>query len=186
MALSHQSASEELYPEEEDELALDPLANEEDAMEEVDQLADEVEVSEPEDFEITYLVPKGTGQVHKTLVLSPHTTWSVFQIRVANLMGVNRLELSLSYLFSNAKAGSLYRTLETRDEYKSMVKQFGVLLKTPSKRKTSLTIQIKSQIEPEKPKAGTSKKATRKAVSDDESVDGSDDPVWKIVAQLHK
>ncbi|KAG9085166.1 hypothetical protein FRC06_003713, partial [Ceratobasidium sp. 370] len=46
--LSHQSASEELYPEEEDELALDPLANEEDAMEEVDQLADEVEVSEPE------------------------------------------------------------------------------------------------------------------------------------------
>ncbi|KAG9086381.1 hypothetical protein FRC07_013108 [Ceratobasidium sp. 392] len=180
---SSQLGSSEIYPEEDEVLDIGSSDREGTKVdEEEDELANDwLQIA----FKITYLVPKGSSRICKPLELSSLTGWSTFKTRVAHLMGVDRLELSLSYQFSNAKSGSLFCTLETLDEYKRLIKDFGMLLKTPSKRKSPLTVQIKSQVEPDsKAKAGTSKKSTSKAVSDGESGDDVPTPVWKIVGEL--
>jgi hypothetical protein len=104
-----------------------------------------------EPVEVTFLVPKLNSTAAKTLVLLSTSTWTKFCREVALIMGENRRTLSVSYKLSSTPVATPFATLDTPDEYYSMIRKYLYALDNSTKGKSgALDIKIKSQIEPVK------------------------------------
>ncbi|KAB5587717.1 hypothetical protein CTheo_8842 [Ceratobasidium theobromae] len=184
---------EEMEEEEEDVVVLeeeDVVVQEEEGEEEVE----EEERPKPrravgdKNFVITFLVPKEKG-LCKPFEMDANRSWFSFRNAVARMMSIKRFELSLSYRFSNAKPSAPYQTLDDSNEFGRMVKSFGEALKRSRKGKSSLSIQLKSQNEPDKPKAIVKcKKTGRKptVTNNKDSDSNGDNGDWRIVGKLRQ